>query len=399
MTLYPIAAEINTTALPERELPWNWAYTPHVSWHRFCIGGLRPPGHEAIDLGPTHPAAAGLLTGTLTLDDDGRVETIDPAPGALHRGAELIFVARDYRQALSLADRHDWQAPFFGEYALARLVEDALGIEVPARARWVRALLAEHTRIASHLAFLTPLHGHSPQPGHDPDPLREELRLRLAELTGNRVHPMAVRIGGVACDPTAAWADAERATVRRAAALARRLAAVADAVGRGVAPVPRHVVEAYGLAGPVARASGVATDLRRAASGSVEALLLEGEAPAAPTTGDASARFAWLAAEVVESASAVERALDGLPTGALSAHLPKVLRLPEGDFHAAVEAPLGRAGVLVTSRGERTPWRLRLRTASAANVSAWASVVPGTREEDLPIALASLPWTPGDLDK
>ena len=66
---------------------------------------------------------------------------------------------------------------------------------------------------------------------------------------------------------------------------------------------------------------------------------------------------------------------------------------------ASVEAPLGRAGMVVTSRGEKTPWRLRLRTPSFANVSAWPSVLPGTAVADLDIALASLPWVAGDLDK
>ena len=119
------------------------------------IGGIPDPhfGGELIDLGPTHPGSAGML--------DVRISTIgvaiasaDPHPGSLHRGVEMILTARDYRQALSLANRHDWQAPFFGEWALARLVEDALGIEAPARARWLRAVGAEHSRIASHLAYL-----------------------------------------------------------------------------------------------------------------------------------------------------------------------------------------------------------------------------------------------------
>ena len=279
------------------------------------------------------------------------------------------------------------------------------GVEVPVRARWVRAVLAEHTRTASHLAHLSFVGHRLRDAALDTTGVREELRERTAELTGNRLHPMAVRLGGVACDPTPVWADAERATLARASELAARLgAALGGGLGAGVAAVTRAQVDAHGLAGPVARASGVATDLRRHPDrpGGHEAPwadladLLDLDTP---TTGDAHARFSHLAAEVTASAAMVDRLLDGLPDGPLRAHLPKVVKLPEGDWLAAVEAPLGRAGMVVTSRGEKTPWRLRLRTPSFANVSAWPAVLPGTAVADLDIALVSLPWVAGDLDK
>lgn len=361
------------------------------------VGGLDTAASIRIDLGPTHPASAGLLRGTLTLSGDV-VVALDPQPGALHRGAEMIFAARDLRQALTLANRHDWQAPFFGEWVLARCVEDALGLHVPPRAAWLRAALAEHHRIASHLAHLSFVGFHAGRSELGTGGVREVLRQCLAELTGNRVHPMAVRLGGVGFDPTPRWLAAERSGVRAASELARRLTDAA-ALGRGVAVVRQEHVDAFGLAGPVARASGVLTDLRRAAGEEPYTTTLDEAPPDAPTAGDAAARFAWLAAEVVESAALVERLLDNLPAGPLAAHLPKVVKLPEGDAVAAVEAPLGRAGVVITSRGEKTPWRLRLRTASAANVSAWPAVVPPVRLVDLPVALASLGWVAGDLDK
>ncbi len=314
----------------------------------------------------------------------------------------MILTARDYRQALSLTNRHDWQAPFFGEWALARLVEDALGVEVPRRARWLRAVLAEHTRAASHLAYLSFVPHRLGRPDLATDSVREDLRTRMAELTGNRLHPMAVRLGGIACDATPAWAAAERGTLAAASDLAGRLGlALADGLGRGVAVVTPDHVTGFGLAGPVARASGVASDLRRAGTGHEEPWAGLGDllTPTAPTSGDAHARLLHLAAEVVASAAMVDRLLADLPEGPLQAHLPKVVKLPEGDWAGMVESPLGRSGVLVTSRGEKTPWQLRLRTASTSNVSAWPAVLPGTALSDLHVALASLPWVAGDLDK
>ena len=105
------------------------------------------------------------------------------------------------------------------------------------------------------------------------------------------------------------------------------------------------------------------------------------------------------AAEIEQSAALSETLLTELPAGPLQVRLPQVVKLPEGDAQHAVEAPLGHAGMFVVSRGEKTPWRLALRTPSFANASALETVLPGCRITDLPVALASLPWVPGDLDK
>ena len=358
-------------------------------------------GGTPLILAPTHPMKAGFLV--LECESDGEcLRAVEPHPGAMHRGAEVLFEVRDFRQALSLANRHDWQAPVFGELAIALAVEAELGVEVPERATWLRTLLAEHQRVLSHLGYLTHVGWSLGRPDLATDALREELRRRTAELTGNRLHPAAVRLGGIAVDADAPWADAERATMADAAALAAALgAALAETgLGQGVAPVSADLVHQYGLGGPVGRASGVPADLRvdapHLAYGALAPLLTP---PDAPTTGDAHARFAWLAAEVAQSAALVGRCLDELPDGELSVRLPNVVKLPEGDSHAALEAPLGRAGVFIVSRGDKTPWRLSLRTPSLANVSAWPAVLPGTAWGDLPTAVASLPYVTGDLDK
>lgn len=368
----------------------------------FCIGSLpTDPDVTRLELGPTHPMSSGFLLVECEMDAD-RVLSADPRPGAMHRGAEMLFEVRDFRQALSLANRHDWQAPVFGELLIALLVETELGVSVPPRATWVRTLLAEHLRILSHLGFLTFVGRRLGRPDLATDALREDLRRRTLGLTGNRLHPVATRLGGVAVDPGPEWLAAERASVTAAAALAERIldALAATGLGAGVAPVSPEVVAQYGLAGPVGRASGVRDDLRvdapTLAYPALQDLLV---APDAPVTGDAHARFAWLAAEVVQSAALVVACLDRMPEGELAVRLPNVVKLPEGDAHVALEAPLGRAGVHVVSRGDKTPWRLSLRTPSLANVSAWPAVLPGTHVDDLPVAVASLPYVTGDLDK
>lgn len=112
-----------------------------------------PAGTIVLDLGPDHPTNAGLIELRLWTED-GVISSAEVVVGAMHRGAEKLYEVRDYRQILMLADRHDWQAPFFGELAVAMTCEQLLGVEVPQRAVWLRTLLAEHTRILSHCGFL-----------------------------------------------------------------------------------------------------------------------------------------------------------------------------------------------------------------------------------------------------
>ena len=120
-----------------------------------------PTGTILLDLGPEHPSQAGLIELRLWTEADV-ITTARVVVGAMHRGAEKLFEVRDYLQILMLADRHDWQAPFFGELAVALVCEQMMGLAVPERAVWLRTLLAEHTRILSHCGFLSYVPHRSP---------------------------------------------------------------------------------------------------------------------------------------------------------------------------------------------------------------------------------------------
>jgi NADH-quinone oxidoreductase subunit D len=366
--------------------------------------GEPPAGTLLLHLGPDHPTTTGLLELRLWVEAD-RVVTARVVVGAMHRGAEKLFEVRDYRQILMLADRHDWQAPFAGELVVALACEELMGLQIPLRARWLRTLLAEHTRIGSHLGFL----GYLPYRLGLRAPtqaVRESLRVQLSALTGNRVHPMVNRVGGLAADADADWLEREVELARRAARLAQELAGLLAApdlaVTHGLASLPPDVVAAYGVSGPAARASGVALDLRRQAP-----YLAYGElsdalaATPPPATGDAAARLAWLAHEVEVSAALIAACAERLSQipGPVAERLGAIIKLPEGETYVATEAPLGMAGVHLVSRGEKTPWRLRLRTASFSNVSALEAVLIGVQVPHLEAALASLGYVVGDIDK
>ena len=363
-----------------------------------------PAGTIMLDLGSEHPSHAGLIELRLWTEDDV-ITTARVVVGAMHRGAEKLFEVRDYRQILMLADRHDWQAPFFGELAVAMICEQMMGLTVPDRAVWLRTLLAEHTRILSHCGFLVYVpHRLSRDPGLRD--LREQLRTQTLWLTGNRIHPMATRVGGLAVDADDAWLRAEREVAEQATRVAEAVLAMIDsaefsALTSGVAVLDRDTIGQFGVSGPAARASGVDLDLRRQRPYLAYAELAGMITPPTRHSGDAHARLGVLAEELITSASliiACTEQLQGL-SGPVSVRLGKIIRIPEGEAYVSIEAPLGIAGVFLVSRGEKTPWRLKLRTPSFNNISSLERVLVGVRTEALEATLASIGYVVGDIDK
>ncbi len=363
-----------------------------------------PDGTVLLDLGPDHPSRAGLLELRLWTEAD-RITSVEVVVGAMHRGAEKLFEVRDYRQILMLADRHDWHAPFAGELGIVLTCEQMLGWEIPERAAWLRTLLAEHTRILSLLGFLGYLGHVAGRPAAAE--AREQLRAQTYQLTGNRIHPMANRLGGLAVDADDRWLDEELECLDQVQQVTTTLVEVLGVpdrgrLGAGVGVLTPEVISQYGVSGPAARASGVNLDLRvqqpYLAYPELAPLLVR--APV-PLTGDASTRFAVMAHDVSVSIELVRAAAERLRTvrGPVSVKLPKIVKLPEGETYLATEAPLGMAGVHLVSRGEKTPWRLKLRTPSFNNVAALESLLLHVGVAQLEVTLASMGYVVGDIDK
>ena len=363
-----------------------------------------PTGTILLDLGPEHPSQAGLIELRLWTEEDV-ITTARVVVGAMHRGAEKLFEVRDYRQILMLADRHDWQAPFFGELAVALVGEQMMGLAVPERAIWLRTLLAEHTRILSHCGFLNYIPHRLPgDPGLRP--LREELRSQTLRLTGNRIHPMATRIGGLAVNADDAWLQAERDVASRAVRVADAVLTMIDsapfaALTGGVGLLDHETIQQFGVSGPAARASGVDLDLRLSRPYLAYRELAGLITPPVRRSGDAQSRLGVLAEELTVSASLIIACVDRLAElpGPVSVKLGKIIRVPEGEGYLAIEAPLGIAGVFLVSRGEKTPWRLKLRTPSFNNISSLERVLVGVRTAALEATLASIGYVVGDVDK
>jgi len=360
-----------------------------------------------LNIGPQHPSTHGVLRLRLTLDGE-RIGSAEPIVGYMHRGAEKLFEVRDYRQIIVLANRHDWLSAFANELGVVLAVERMLGMEVPIRAVWTRTLMAELNRVLSHLMFLGsyPLELGAITPVFYAFRERETLQAVMEEISGGRMHYMFNRVGGLKEEIPEGW------TGRVAQAVAdvrRRLPDIENLIAgneiflartRGVGVLDRETIMQYGVSGPIARASGVNVDLRRD-----EPYLAYGELPVKVVTrseGDCNARFAVLLEQVKVSLdladACVERLLD-LPPGPVNQRLPKVLKVPEGHTYAWTESPLGLNGYYLVSRGEKTPWRMKLRSASFNNVQVLREMLPGNLLSDMVAILGSMFFVVGDIDK
>lgn len=369
------------------------------------LGPTRTPD-LMLDLGPAHPASHGALRIRLGLDGE-LITSAEPIVGHLHRGAEKLFEVRDYRQGVVLANRHDWLSAFSSELGMVLAVERILGMPVPPRAVWARTLLAELNRVLSHLAFLDSHPGGDTTLLHHGVHEREAIQQVMEEATGGRIHFMFNRVGGLKEELPIGWLDRVDAVVT---GVRGRLGRYDDVVHgprfreqtEGIGVLTREQCEQYGVSGPVARASGLALDLRRDEPYLAYAELGAVLRVVTRTTGDALARYECLLEQVHASldlvAACVQRMRD-LPPGPINLKLPKVLRVPEGHTYCWTENPLGINGYLLVSRGEKTPWRMKLRTASFNNVQVLTELLPGQRLRDLVVILASMFFVVGDIDK
>ncbi len=362
-----------------------------------------------LNIGPQHPSTHGVLRLRVTLDGE-RITAAEPIVGYMHRGAEKLFEVRDYRQIIVLANRHDWLSAFASELGVVTAVERMLGMEVPVRAVWARTLLAELNRVLNHLMFLGsyPLEIGAITPIFYAFTEREQLQRVMEEISGGRMHYMFNRVGGLKEDLPAGWlgrVSEAVAGVRRGVGQIDRLIMgneIFRARTRGVGVLTREQVEQYGVSGPIARASGVDFDLRRdepyLAYGSLADVL---RVPVR-SEGDCLARFECLLEQVevsLDLADACVERLASLPPGPINQRLPKVLKVPEGHTYAWTENPLGINGYYLVSRGEKTPWRLKLRSASFNNVQVLSELLPGNLVADMIAILGSMFFVVGDIDK
>ncbi|MBN6050848.1 NADH-quinone oxidoreductase subunit D [Nonomuraea sp. RK-328] len=360
-----------------------------------------------LNIGPQHPSTHGVLRLRLTLDGE-RIATAEPIIGYMHRGAEKLFEVRDFRQIIMLANRHDWLSGFANELGVVIAAERLLGMEPPVRAVWARTLLAELNRVLSHLMFLGsyPLELGAITPVFYAFNERERIQAVMEEISGGRMHYMFNRVGGLKEELPYGWLDRVTEAV---AETRRRVPDIEDLIlhneiflarTKGVGVLRPEQIMQYGVSGPLARASGVDFDLRRD-----QPYLAYPELPVKVVTreaGDCHARFEVLLEQLkvsLDLADACVERLRSLPPGPINQRLPKVLKVPEGHTYAWTENPLGINGYYLVSKGDKTPWRLKLRSASYNNIQVLREMLPGHLVADMVAILGSMFFVVGDIDK
>ena len=392
------------------------------------------PGDErdtlVLSMGPQHPSTHGVLRVMLRLDGE-TVLSAEPEIGFLHTGIEKQAENLFWQQAITVVDRADYLAPLSNSLCYVLAAEKLLGIEdIPPRAKVLRVMFTELTRIASHLVWLGT---HCLDLGAQSIffyafEMRERILSIMEFVTGARMHQSWYRIGGLAIDVPVGFLDTIDDFITR---FPERLADMRAIVEKNVIIVDRlanvgkisaEEAVAWGLTGPPLRATGVAYDVRRATP-YCDYDTYEFEVPT-QTAGDCYARFVVRLNEMYQSWRIVKQARDRFPDGpvvindrkivpppkteiqhsmeALIHHFKLVssgFNVPEGHVYQAVESPRGELGMYVTSAGGNKPWRVRWRPPSYYHTQALKRLAPGNLIADVVAIIGSMDPVFGDEDR
>lgn len=372
---------------------------------RRSVIGLSPLDNARSDETSDLPIFAPATHGMLRIDCQiagNTIVTATPLLGSMHRGAEKLFESRDYRQVIGLANRHEWLSAFSGEVGVAQLVENALGIEVPEAAQWLRTFLLEFNRVTSHLAFLAGFTWQNDELTNHIRASREQWVNHYQLYTGSRMHPMLTRIGGLTHAPQASWLDeVTHLCFDTAQIILETNWDVLLTPYAGIGKLTKSEALDQAISGPVARASGYAIDARETASG-VKYHELESFAVVLQTGGDVRSRILQLVDEVTVSLAMISEMIQPCQMRLaedVNVLLPKVVRVPEGTYEQSIETPLGIASWFLVSRNDKLPYRLKLRPASLHTVLALSTVLQNSKRSDFEAIISSMPFISGDADR
>jgi len=360
-----------------------------------------------INVGPAHPATHGVFRMILTVDGE-RVVDCEPIIGYLHRGLEKLSENADYRQAMGWWDRTDYLAGMACEMAYCMAVEKLGGIEVPERAEYIRVMMAELSRIASHFIAVGSF-------GQDVGSFgtsftyawreRERIYDFFEEVAGDRMFPTYLRPGGLQMDlpenyePRVRWLiNSIRQGIDDIDGLLTGNEIFVERC-RGLSPISTERAINLGLTGPMIRATGYEWDIRKAFPYSVYDQF-DFEIPTGFGNGDVLDRYLVRMAEMYQSTRIIEQCLEKLPGGlVLNPDLPKTLRIDDAECYIRTEGTKGEYSVYAMARGGNKPYRMKLRSPSFCNVSALKELVVGHYVADAVIILGSLDIVLGEVDK
>jgi len=358
-----------------------------------------------LNIGPQHPATHGTLRIVARLDGE-QIISAEPMAGYMHRGYEKLTEVRTYNQVTTLVNRIDWLGSFANEVPWILAAEQLMGVEAPKRALWIRTILFEMSRVANIILFLGDMAAQlgALTPVFFAFRDREYVLNLIESATGGRFHPNFDRIGGIKDDLPKGWVEDAKAVMDKVREFCDQIeglvlgSEVFTARTRGIGVIPPDIAMQYGLSGANARASGIDWDVRRDNNVGLAYPELDWKVWTHPD-GDSFARFWVRLQETREATKIIDQLLGGIPSGPIMAKVPRIIKVPEGEAYIATENPLGEMGYYVVSKGDLTPFRVKIRSASFNNVSITPWLLRGVYVPDVITILASLYFILGDIDR
>ncbi len=382
-----------------------------------------------LNMGPQHPSTHGVLRVVLELDGETILKA-RPEIGYLHTGIEKECEVKKYQQVVTLTDRVDYLANLSNNLCYALAVERLLNLEIPPLAQWMRVMLCELTRIASHMIWLGT---HALDIGAMSVYFycfreREEILKIFEMFSGQRMMTSYIRPGGLALEPPRGWHKAVSSILEP---LARGIDEYENLLAgnpiwvnrtKGVGMLPVDVMIELGVTGPMLRAAGVKMDARKDCPHSSYELF-DFDVPTRQAN-DVYARFEIRMDEMRQSLRIVKQALDGMPGGRWQADAPHILlpdreqmktqmesliyhfkivtegyRVPAGSVYQVVESPRGELGYYIVSDGTPNPHRVFMRTPSFGNLQSLGAMLEGVLIADSIAIMGSMDFVLGDVDR
>lgn len=362
-----------------------------------------------LNMGPQHPATHGVLRVEIQTDSEVVVKAT-PHLGYLHRCMEKHSENLDYRGVIPFVDRLDYLAAMSMEWNYVLAVEKMLGTEVPVRAEYVRVIIGEMQRLASHLMFFgtyaIDLGAFSPFLYAFQD--REAILRIFEEISGARLLYNYIWIGGV-------WNDLTDDHLRRietfCETLEENIKKYHSLVGENqifisrtahVGVISKEQAYDYGVTGPVLRGSGIDWDLRKKRPYSIydkfEFDVVVGEGLKGKL-GDCWDRYYVRMMEMHQSIRIIRQALQGIEAGPVMGKVPKVIKPPKGEVYMRTECPRGELGMHLVSDGTKVPYRLKVKSSCFTHVSVLSEISPGMLIADLVASIGSIDIVLGEVDR
>ena len=357
-----------------------------------------------INVGPQHPATHGVLHLVITLSGE-TIKKVEPHLGFIHRSIEKMCESLSYRQFIYVTSRMDYLSAHINNHACALCVEKGLQVEIPERAKVIRVLMDELTRIASHelwwgamamdLGAFTPFFHAFRE--------RETINDIMEETCGARLTMNYMVPGGVMHDLHPDFQKRVKSFIQ----LYKKKIHEYDELVTGniifqnrmknVGVLTAEDAVSYGCTGPTARGSGVSCDIRKIYPYEIYNKLEFDEV--LETGCDSFARYLIRIREMHQSIRIIEQLIDNIPDGDFQVKTKAVLKLPKGEFYTRVETARGELGVYIVSEGGTTPYRIKFRSPGFSNLSVLDHIARGSKIGDLVAMMGTLDLVIPDIDR